>query len=101
MKPSLFIIFSVAAAFTAIGIVVGIKDNNISAVVWAFCTLIWILTALNSRIDIETQKRVNNVQEEIIKTQEELIKTEEEIIRTQRDTIKNQKEIIKELEQKQ
>lgn len=87
MKPSLFIIFTVAAAFTAIGIVAGIKDNNISAVVWAFCTLIWISAALNSRIDIETQKKVNDIQEEIIKTQEDLIK--------------NQKEIIKELEQKQ
>jgi hypothetical protein len=101
MKPSLLITFIVAAVFTAIGIIAGIKEGNMSAVVWAFCTLIWISAALHTRIDIETQKRVNNVQEEIIKTQEDLIKTEEEIIRIQKDTIKNQKEIIKELEQKQ
>lgn len=94
MKPSLFIIFTVAAAFTAIGIVAGVKDNNMSAVVWAFCTLIWISATLHTRIDLETQKRINNNQEEIIKTQEE-------IIRIQKETIKCQKEIIKELEQKQ
>ena len=101
MKPSLFITFSVAAACTAIGIIAGIKDSNMSAVVWAFCTLIWISAALHTRIDLETQKRVNDIQEEIIKNQEEIIKTEEEVIKIQKDTIKSQKEIIKELEQKQ
>ena len=99
MKPSLFIIFTVAAAFTAIGIVAGIKDNNMSAVVWAFCTLIWISATLHTRIDLETQKRVNDLQKEAIKTQEEVIRTQDEIILIQKETIKNQKEIIKEQSQ--
>lgn len=99
MRPSSFIAFTVAAAFTAIGIIAGIKDNNISAIVWAFCTLIWISATLHTRIDLETQKRINDIQEEIIKNQEEIIKTEEEVIKIQKDTIKCQKEIIKKQEQ--
>ena len=87
MKPSLVITFIVAGALSILGIVASAINNNVPAAVWALAALVWVLAALNSRIDIETLKRVNDIQEEIIKAQEDLIE--------------NQKEIIKELEQEQ